>query len=81
MSHVFDEKNFRAQALSSSLGSVRIEGLEPSDELLQDFESWTTGELSMAEVGSRLFGRFAVEDGSKKLPNPSMDRTKNSDRA
>jgi hypothetical protein len=57
-----NERRLRENAAQGSLTSVRIEGLEPSPQLTEDLQHWTTGELTLDEVGKRMFERFAQED-------------------
>ena len=56
------QSELRDSALKDAVASVRIEGLEPSPALLSDLDNWAAGNLSLSEVGDRLFARFAAED-------------------
>jgi hypothetical protein len=57
-----NERPLRVNAAQGSLISVRLEGLEPSAELIADFDKWTAGELTLDDVRERMFARFAEED-------------------
>lgn len=52
---ISDEERARRQAMvSSTLGMLRIEALEPSAEALALSESFVEGELSLSEFGERI---------------------------
>jgi hypothetical protein len=56
------ERQLRANASQSSVTSVRLEGLEPSPQFVEDLQGWSEGELTLDDVRDRLFQRFAEED-------------------
>jgi hypothetical protein len=56
------ERRLRANAAEGSITSVRIEGLEPTPQLIGDLERWSKGELTLDDVRDRMFERFAKED-------------------
>jgi hypothetical protein len=59
-----DQHEVRKRAFESSLGSVRLEGLSPSLELVEDLEHWAAGKLSLSEIRERLLLRFAQQDAA-----------------
>jgi hypothetical protein len=58
----------RTRAVNDAVATVQLEGFEPSSDLLADLQQWTADELSLNEVGERLFARFAEEDRAKIDP-------------
>jgi len=59
-----EQYELRKHAFESSFGSVRLEGLSPSPELVEDLEHWAAGKLSLSEIRERLFVRFAQQDAA-----------------
>lgn len=48
------ERTQRAREMASALASVRIEGIEPSDEGKAVFESYVAGEISLEQMGRAI---------------------------
>lgn len=55
--HQFRELKRRAEAAASALGSLRAEGLEPSEEAREDAESFVAGSLSIDELVKHAIAR------------------------
>ena len=54
-------KHRRCLAVQGALGSLRLEALVPSKDLLEDLDSWADGKLPLEEVRRRMLARFAEE--------------------
>lgn len=52
----------RRMRLEQALASTRIEGHQPSPELLADMEAMVTGQLSAGEVRRRIIARAQEAD-------------------
>ena len=48
------EKAFRQQGVDSALGSLRLEGLEPSAEVLEIAEQFKQGEISLDQMSQMI---------------------------
>ena len=49
-----EDKTLRQQGVDSALGSLRLEGLEPSAEVLQILEQFKQGQVSLDEMGQAI---------------------------
>ena len=58
----------RARQMDDALASVRMEGLEPSDEAKAIFERHVDGELTEAEMGSAIYALHDRKYGPVRLP-------------
>ena len=58
----------RAREVDSALGSVRIEGLEPSDEAKAMFQRYVDGDISSAELDRAFDVYFDQKYGPVRLP-------------
>jgi hypothetical protein len=56
------ERLLRTKAADSGVTSVRLEGLEPTPQLVEDLKQWSQGELTLDDVRDRMFEQFAKED-------------------
>ena len=57
-----NETTLRKNAAEASVASVRLEGLEPSLQLIRELAEWAAGDRTLDEVRDRTFARFAQED-------------------
>ena len=58
----------RARQMDDALASVRMEGLEPSDEAKAIFERHVDGELTEAEMGAAIDALHDRKYGPVRLP-------------
>ena len=57
-------KAFRQRAVAQTLASWRIEGFEPDAQYLALLDRYIAGELTLAEVASRIDESFGVRNKS-----------------
>ncbi len=58
----------RVHEVENALASVRMEGLEPTDEVKALFQRYVNGELSSDELDEALDTHFDREYGPVRLP-------------
>ena len=58
----------RAKEVENALASVRMEGLEPSDEAKAIFQRYVDGELSSEEMGRTIDQLLDLKYGPVRLP-------------
>ncbi len=63
-----EERAERARQMDDALASVRLEGLEPSDEAKAIFERHVDGELTEAEMGAAIDALHDRKYGPVRLP-------------
>ena len=61
-------KEQRAREITNALATVRIEGLEPSDEAHAIFQRYVEGELTSGEMGRSIDQLLNREYGPVRLP-------------
>ena len=59
--------NQREQAVKNALASVRMEGLEPSDNANAIFQRFVSGELTLAQMDSAFDDHFSSLNGFLRL--------------
>jgi hypothetical protein len=57
----------RQDAVRQAVASVRLEGLEPSEEALSIFQRYASGELTIEEMGSEIDAMHDREYGPVPL--------------
>lgn len=62
------ERAQRSNAMDNAIASVRLEGLEPSDEAKAIFERYVDGELTADEMDSAIEQHLDREYGPVRLP-------------
>ena len=63
-----EERAERARQMDDALASVRLEGLEPSDEAKAIFDRHVDGELTEAEMGAAIDALHDRKYGPVRLP-------------
>ncbi len=58
----------RAKEVENALASLRMEGLEPSDEAKAIFQRYVVGELSSEEMGRAIDQLLDLKYGPVRLP-------------
>jgi len=58
----------RAREVENALASVRLEGLEPSDEAKAIFQRYVDGELGLEEMGQAVDQLLHRQYGPVRLP-------------
>jgi anthranilate phosphoribosyltransferase len=71
-----DGRREQVKQMDDALASVRIEGLEPSDEAKAIFQRHVDGELTEAEMGAALDALHDRKHGPVRLPK--YERSKKS---
>ncbi|MBV8707393.1 MAG: antitoxin VbhA family protein [Acidobacteriaceae bacterium] len=54
-----EDKARRQQVVDSALGSLRLEGLEPSADALQILEQFKQGQISLDEMSQAIDGLYS----------------------
>ena len=58
----------RARAIDNALASVRMEGLEPSEEGKAIMQRYVDGEITIEEMGDAIDKHFDAKYGPVRLP-------------